>query len=248
VTSYNDYYNAIGPNRQNISHNWTDDSGDPKFTDISATADPAIDPATLWNFDFQSSSTAIDGGTYLATANGAGNNSTSLVLNTEAKDSYPASLFFYDAGNIASAWPTANVNSDWIAIGSVSDVVQISSINYSTNTITLASPMTWNNGAGIWLYKKSDGATVLYGTAPDYGAHEYQMTSIANQFYHKVNLIKNTAMANYRIYDLQGRLIKNGLPQLSCGTKTTGVFIIANSGNAVVGRRLLSAGLHLRVR
>jgi hypothetical protein len=173
VTSSNDYYSSVGPDRQNISNNWTDNSGDPKFVDISATADPTIDPAALWNFNLQPTSTAIDGGTYLATANGAGNNSTSLVLNTEAKDAYPASLFFYDAGNIASAWPTANVNNDWIAIGTVSNVVQISSINYSTNTITLAAPMKWSNGASIWLYKKSDGARVLYGIASDYGAHEY---------------------------------------------------------------------------
>ena len=32
---------------------------------------------------------------------------------------------------------------DWIAIGTVTNTVQISSINYATNTITLASPMTW---------------------------------------------------------------------------------------------------------
>jgi len=173
VTEGGDYYYSVGPDRQNISNNWTDDLGDPKFTDISAVANPIIDPITLWNFNLQSSSTAIDGGTYLATANGAGNNSTSLVLNTEVKDAYPASLFFYDAGHIASAWPTANVNSDWIAIGTVSNVVQISSINYATNTITLVSPKTWSNNAPVWLYKKSDGKVVLFGNAPDYGAHEY---------------------------------------------------------------------------
>ncbi len=177
VTSENDYYNPAGPDRQNISHNWTDNAGDPGFIDISAIADPTIDPAALWNFNLQSSSTAIDGGTFLATANGAGNNSTSLALNTEANDAYPASLFFYDAGAIASAWLSANVNSDWISIGTVSNVVQIRSINYSTNTMTLASPMTWNNGASIWLYKKSDGAIVLSGSAPDYGAYEYGVSA-----------------------------------------------------------------------
>jgi hypothetical protein len=177
-----DSYDATGPNRQNISHNWTNNSSDPKFTDISAAADPTIDPATLWNFNLQSSSTAIDGGTYLATANGAGNNSTSLVLNTETKDAYPASMFFYDVGNIAAAYPTANVNNDWIAIGTVSNTVQISSINYSTNTITLVSPKTWSNGASIWLYKKSDGVIVLQGTAPDYGAYEYNNSTSSQPY------------------------------------------------------------------
>jgi len=60
---------------------------------------------------------------------------------------------------------------DWIAIGTVGNVVQISSINYDTNVITLASPMTWSDKAPIWLYKNSSGVRVLYGTAPDIGAH-----------------------------------------------------------------------------
>jgi hypothetical protein len=67
----------------------------------------------------------------------------------------------------------ANVAADWIAIGSVGNVVQIESINYSTNTITLSAPMTWPEKAAIWLYKKSDGKRVLSGDAPDMGAHEY---------------------------------------------------------------------------
>jgi hypothetical protein len=62
---------------------------------------------------------------------------------------------------------------DWIAIGTVGNAVQISSINYDTNTITLASPMIWTNDAPIWLYKNSSGVRVLYGTAPDIGAHEF---------------------------------------------------------------------------
>jgi hypothetical protein len=66
---------------------------------------------------------------------------------------------------------------DWIAIGSVANVVQIASITYGTyanpaGTIKLASPTSWSSGARVWLYKKSDGALVLYGAAPDYGASE----------------------------------------------------------------------------
>ena len=77
-------------------------------------------------------------------------------------------------------WPSANVNADWIAIGTVSNVVQISSINYSTNTITLASAMTWSNNDSVWLYKNSSGEQVLYGSAPDQGAHEYEAAVPAN--------------------------------------------------------------------
>jgi hypothetical protein len=63
-----------------------------------------------------------------------------------------------------------NTQADWVAIGTVNNIVQISSINYNTNTITLASPITWSDNDSIWLYKKSDGTRVLYGNAPDYGA------------------------------------------------------------------------------
>jgi hypothetical protein len=34
--------------------------------------------------------------------------------------------------------------------------------------------MSWNDNAPIWLYKKSDGAQVLAGAGPDFGASEFQ--------------------------------------------------------------------------
>jgi hypothetical protein len=65
----------------------------------------------------------------------------------------------------------------------VTNTVKIASIAYggadgngkplAAGTITLASPMTWSNGAHIWLYRKSDGTVVLNGAAPDYGASEF---------------------------------------------------------------------------
>jgi len=55
----------------------------------------------------------------------------------------------------------------------VTNIAQISAINYGTDTITLASPLTWSDNAPVYLYKKSDGVRVLYGSAPDQGAHEF---------------------------------------------------------------------------
>lgn len=40
--------------------------------------------------------------------------------------------------------------------------------------------MTWADDAPIWLYKKSDGTRVLYGSAPDYGAYEYNSEAAAH--------------------------------------------------------------------
>ena len=65
------------------------------------------------------------------------------------------------------------VDADHIAIGEVGTTVQISSINYSTNTITLAGGILRSENDPVWLYKDSDGTVVLYGSAPDMGAEEY---------------------------------------------------------------------------
>jgi hypothetical protein len=111
----------------------------------------------------------------LTTATNSGTGSTTLTV--------ADALYFQDGtwGSDlarASAGLGGTMQADWIAIGTVTNVVQISSIAYGTynnpaGTITLASPMTWSNGAHIWLSRKSDGTSVLYGAAPDYGANEY---------------------------------------------------------------------------
>lgn len=162
-----------------IEHNYVDDSSYlPKGTPFSGSANPKFvdpdisDPTALtlhdgeWtgkpNLSLQASSPAIDGGTYLTQANGAGSNSTTLIVDD--------ARYFQD-GTWGSS--LATLNADYIAIGTVSNTVQISSINYGTNTITLASAMTWADNAPVWLYKKSDGEVVLYKTGPDMGAHEY---------------------------------------------------------------------------
>jgi len=143
---------------------------DPQPGRCSANGNPLLvnpdisDPTslTLPDLRLQSNSPAIDGGTHLTLAKGSGNNSTTLVVDD--------ALYFQD-GTWGSS--LSNIQADWIAIGSVDNVVQIKSINYSTNTITLKSPMSWSDRAKIWLYKKSDGERVLYGSAPDFGAYEF---------------------------------------------------------------------------
>jgi hypothetical protein len=114
------------------------------------------------DFSLQTSPTpspAIDAGHHLTVVNGSDSGSgTTLVVDNP----YP----FQDG------W--AGVEADWIAVGSVTNTVQISSINYNTNTITLASSISRNDGDPIWLYRDSDGTRVLYGSAPDIGAVEYE--------------------------------------------------------------------------
>jgi hypothetical protein len=138
-------------------HNWGTVDGDPKFTDPDIT-DPTS--TTLPDLTLQAASTAINAGTFLTQANGAGTNSTALIVDD--------ALYFQD-GTWGSS--LSDIKPDEIKVGTVT--VAISSINYSTNTITLASAIDWADDAQIRLYKKSDGVQVLYSTETDMGAHEY---------------------------------------------------------------------------
>jgi hypothetical protein len=148
---------------QDIANDWDGNKlGNPLFVRASTTPGNPSDITTFPNFNLQATSPAIDKGgaltTVAATDPGSG---TALVV--------ADSLFFQD-GSYA---PAGTVQADWIAIGTVANIVQISSINHSTNTITLASSISRKSGDPVWLYKKSDGVRVLYGSAPDAGAYEY---------------------------------------------------------------------------
>jgi hypothetical protein len=154
-------HHPIPSNIARVVNNWQTSKGDPKFVNPDLTNTKS---RTLPDLTLQSSSRAIDGGTHLTEAKGSGNNSTTLVVND--------ALYFQD-GTWGSDLARSNLHADWIAIGTVTNAVQIYSVNYDTNTINLKSPMKWSNGAKIWLYKKSDGAHVLYSSAPDFGAYEF---------------------------------------------------------------------------
>jgi hypothetical protein len=142
--------------------NWVTANGDPMFTnpDLSDATS-----TTLPNLTLQPFSGAIDAGTNLTQAVGAGSTSSALVVQD--------AMYFQDGTWGSDLARGVTFFPDWVAIGTVSNVVQISAVNYATNTITLAAPMTWSDGAKIWLYKKSDGAVVLSGAGPDLGASEF---------------------------------------------------------------------------
>ncbi|MCZ7645206.1 MAG: right-handed parallel beta-helix repeat-containing protein [Planctomycetota bacterium] len=78
-----------------------------------------------------------------------------------------------DAGFFQAGW--AGVQPDWIAVGEAENAAQLAAIDYATQTLTLAAPLPKEAKAGapVWLFKKSDGARVLYGARPDIGAFEW---------------------------------------------------------------------------
>jgi hypothetical protein len=118
-------------------------NSDPKF----------VDP--LLNLHVQAGSPAIAAGGPLTTAVGAGVTSTALTV-------VDAGFFFANVGMPGS------YAADYIRIGAAT-TVQIASINYGTNVITLASPQSWANNAAIYLYKNSSGTIVLNGASPNIG-------------------------------------------------------------------------------
>jgi hypothetical protein len=107
------------------------------------------------NLQLQSGSPAIGVGGPLTTAVGSGTVSTSLTV--------------ADAGFFSWGYGIPNVQADWIRIGP-STTVQIASINYATNVITLTSPVTWASGAAVYLYKDSSGNIQLNSLNPNLGA------------------------------------------------------------------------------
>lgn len=130
---------------------------------VSWTAPALTEPGSLRNvnplfvsstdFNLQATSPAKGSGAALTTVATADTGSGDLIV--------VDSRFFQDG------W--AGVDPDWIAVGTVTNIAQIVSINYATNTLTLDRALTRSDGQNVWLYKKSDGVRVLY-EAQDMGA------------------------------------------------------------------------------
>ncbi|MCX7959794.1 MAG: hypothetical protein N3B13_12185, partial [Deltaproteobacteria bacterium] len=144
-----------------ILNNWTSSDGNPKFInpDVSDPTSTVLPDLTL-----QSDSGAIDKGTHLTIAVGSGKDSVTLYVED--------AMYFQDGSWGSDLARGKTMFPDWIAIGSTDNVAEIESIDYSSNLIKLKRHLTWNDGDKIWLYRKSDGAVVLYGNSPDLGAHE----------------------------------------------------------------------------
>ena len=128
-----------------------------------------VSPGSLSNdYHLQPGSPAIAAGTFLTTvASGDSGSGTSLVVNDAS--------YFQDSYGLSN--DNSTVSPDCIAVGAASNHVCIIAVNYSTNTLTLASSIGRSAGQGVYLYSKSDGMQVLTGAAPDIGAYPYTGSS-----------------------------------------------------------------------
>ena len=80
------------------------------------------------------------------------------------------SLVVNDAAFFSDGYGLTGVQPDWIRVGA-STTVQIASINYDTNIITLANSINRSVGDPVYLYKDSDGTVVLTDSLPNIGAY-----------------------------------------------------------------------------
>jgi len=121
---------------------------------------PKLNSYATGDFSLQAGSPAIDAGTSITTvASGDAGSGATLKVS----DAYA----FQDG-----TW-VDGINADCISVKTVGNHICVTSINYSTNTITLASdPGPRSVGDSVWLYSNSNSTVVLNGSAPDMGAVE----------------------------------------------------------------------------
>jgi hypothetical protein len=111
--------------------------------------DPMFEAASNHNFLLQEGSPMINAGSFLTTAAGSGIQSNQLIV--------ADATYFSDGFDIQ--------NGDLIQFENQSESAEVTGINYTTNTLTLNSAMSWNAGDGV--------ALKYSGTRPDIGAFEY---------------------------------------------------------------------------
>jgi hypothetical protein len=113
-------------------------------------ADPGFVDAVGGDFSLKAESNQIDSGSFIAKAVTEGNGSELAVDDAN---------WFYDGFGISGE------AGDLIQIEGQATVVRIVEIDYETDTLTLASSISWRRGDGVHL--------AYAGEAPDMGAFEY---------------------------------------------------------------------------
>ena len=155
-------FNSFGRNRTTLETyiRWSGTTG--SLTKIEAgesewhdniLADPGfVDPD---NLDFTPTNPELaDAATHLTRTNGSGSNSSKLIVDNAS--------YFFSGPN--SPWFLENTVPDTIYVEGAG-AVQISSINYATNTIVLSKNMTWQDNKRVYHRP-------FAGSGPDIGAVE----------------------------------------------------------------------------
>lgn len=193
----------------------------------------------------QTATAIIDQGTNLTTVHVDDTSSgTSLILVDNT---------FFQAGNDDCASPAKTIShgsclsvvaGDWIAIGAtvaaaeLTQIVDIAAYSTTKGTVTISPAVSRSDGDKVWLYKTSVGAQVLYGTAPDYGAHEFNSDETGEPPSYNVTVSKTgdgCTLTHDGVYAVEkGNTLNVGLV-VNNGWKGTWSGTCSSTGEATTG-------------
>jgi len=132
--------------QQTFANNW-EDAGDPLFIDVSTPY--SIATPALPNFVLQSGSPCIDAGAFLTNIISPAGSGTTFKVD--------------DASYYMDGWGI--IPGDVIQLQGSSQRALITEVDYTSNTITVASGLSWTQNQGV--------ALAYEGSAPDIGAYEF---------------------------------------------------------------------------
>ncbi len=146
AVSYGTRFSSSNSAPQKLS--WWEENH-PQLFKNSVQANPLFENASSYDFSLQEGSPMIDAGAFLTKTSSSGNNSLSMQV--------------VDAGWFMNGFGV--VNADTIQIEGQTGYAIITSVDYSSNTLSLDRALTWADGKGVSLK--------YVGAAPDIGAFEF---------------------------------------------------------------------------
>jgi parallel beta helix pectate lyase-like protein/flagellar hook capping protein FlgD len=146
TVSYGTRFSSSNPAPQTLS--WWEENH-PQLFKNSVQANPLFVNASSYDFSLQEGSPMIDAGAFLTQTSGSGSNSLSMQV--------------VDAGWFMNGFGV--VSADTIQIEGQTGYAIITSVDYSSNTLSLDRALTWADGEGVSLK--------YVGAAPDIGTFEF---------------------------------------------------------------------------
>ncbi|MFN8360554.1 MAG: right-handed parallel beta-helix repeat-containing protein [Candidatus Kapaibacterium sp.] len=162
------------------------ESGFPSVFIGNLQVEPYFVDTTKINMRLMSKSELIDKGAFIAKAVNSGSNATTLIVDDAG--------FFSDGFGLT--------NGDTIQFENQQTTAIVQAINYTTNTLTLTTPLSWQNGQGLSL-KYS-------GKAPEMGVYEYEPPSAVSEELPAVDEAQSILLPNPAHTSVRVRLMKSG--------------------------------------
>ncbi|WP_179377233.1 T9SS type A sorting domain-containing protein [Winogradskyella wichelsiae] len=119
----------------------------------------------LYDFSLQESSAMIDSGAFLANTTSSASSSTEMLVD--------------DAKWFMNGFGIEGVSGDIIQLEGQAVTAVITDVDYSSNTLTLSTPLSWVDGQGVSL--------LYFGNAPDVGAFEFTEATLNNEDFDETN-------------------------------------------------------------